>query len=234
MSDPIDHLTLAESRLATQFRDSENLINYLRALMVEAPNLEQVFRDIIDQRWLDTAEGVNLDILGAIVGQPRILVNASIVYYFGFTGASGAQPFGTLVDDSIGGRFRSYKEPTAGNRELTDTEYRAFIKSRIVKNSITPTIPQMISFFRFLFNTDEVIVLDGPMSYVIQIGRILSANEKSFLLNTDVAPKVAAVRATYMEYDADNAFGFAGIPNSLGFGSVNNSNIGGKFASLIS
>jgi len=109
-----------------------------------------------------------------------------------------------------------------------------FIKSRVIKNSITPTIQQVTSFFRFLFNVDQVIILDGPMRYTVLIGKILTDNEKAFLLNTDVAPKVAAVGVGYLEYDADEAFGFGGIPNSLGFGSVNNPSIGGKFASIIS
>ena len=41
----IDHNSLAISRLATQFKESTNLINYIRALLVEANNLEEVFCD---------------------------------------------------------------------------------------------------------------------------------------------------------------------------------------------
>jgi len=230
----IDHNALAESRLATQFSESVNLIAYIKALLVEADTLEQVFQDLLEKRWIDTAEGVNLDIIGAIVGQSRILIDASVLSYFGFSGAAGADSFGTLADTSIGARFKSINESTVGNRRLTDVEYRAFIKSRIIKNSIIPTIQEVTSFFRFLFNVSQVIVLDGPMRYTVQIGRVLTVNEKALLLNTDIAPKVAAVGVGYQEYDVAQAFGFAGVPISLGFGSVNNSSIGGKFASIIS
>lgn len=234
MSTTIDHKQLAQSRLATQFRESTNLINYIKSLLVEADTLEQVFQDIIDKRWIDTAEGINLDIIGSIVGQPRELIDATVLFYFGFLTSPGALSFGTISDPSVGGRFRSVSESTTGSRQLTDDEYRFFIKARIVKNSIIPTLPETTAFFRFLFNVEQVIIIDGNMRYTVQIGRLLTENEKVFLLNTDLIPKVAGVNGSYQEYESAIAFGFGGVPNSLGFGSVSNPAIGGKFASIIS
>lgn len=234
MAESIDHEELAISRLATQFRESTNLIAYIRALLTEADNLEQVFQDLLTKRWIDTGEGITLDILGAIVGQPRILVDAVILFYFGFAPDPGSSPFGSVSDPSVGGRFRSLEESTTGNRVLTDDEYRVFIRARIIKNSIIPTLQNTVDFFKFLFSVDQIIIIDGAMHYVVEIGRILTPNEKAFLLNTDLVPKVAAVGVTYLEYEAENAFGFGGIPTSLGFGSVSNPNIGGAFASIIS
>ncbi len=233
MSDQINHIELAESRLATQFRESTNLINYIKALLTEADTLEQVFQDILNKRWIDTAEGINLDIIGSIVGQSRTLFDAVIVYYFGLATAPGAKSFGTLSDVGIGGRFRAIGEPTTGNRVLTDDEYRLFIRARIIKNSIIPTLQSMVDFLKFLFEVSQVIIIDSDMFYTVSIGRILTANEKTFLTNTDLVPKVAAVGVSYLEYDAEEAFGFKGIPTSLGFGSVNNPSVGGKFASII-
>lgn len=234
MSDIIDHKQLAESRLATQFRESTNLINYIKSLLVEADTLEQVYQDLLNERWIDTAEGVNLDILGSIVGQPRVLIDATALVYFGYLTALGVASFGTVSDPSVGGRFKAIDEPTTGNRTLTDNEYRVFIKARIIKNSIIPTLPETTAFFRFLFDVVQVIIIDGKMNYTVQIGRLLTDNEKAFLLNTDLVPKVAAVGVGYQEYEYDNAFGFGGVPNSLGFGSVANPSLGGKFASIIS
>ena len=234
MATQIDHEALAISRLATQFRDSTNLINYIKALLSEADTLEQVFQDILNKRWIDTAEGVQLDILGSIVGQPRILVDSVLLSYFGFDPDPGASSFGTIADPSIGGRFRGADEPTTGNRELTDGEYRVFIRARIIKNSIIPTVPATISFFKFLFDIEQVIIVDSNMQYTVQLGKALTANEKVFLLNTDLVPKVAAVGVGYQEFDPDSQFGFIGISASKGFGSVSDSSIGGKFSSTIS
>lgn len=233
MPDIINHEELAISRLATQFRESTNLINYIKALLSEADTLEAVFQSLLNDRWIDTAVGIQLDILGSIVGQSRIIIDASNVFYFGFLGDPTSVGFGNLDDPTEGGRLRSIDEITTGNRALTDDEYRLFIKARAIKNSIIPTIQNTINFFKFLFEVEEVTAVDGNMSYSIQIGRILTLNEKTFLLNTDLVPKVAAVGVTYFEYETNNAFGFSEDPTSLGFGDLNDSNVGGSFASII-
>jgi len=232
MSDLINHKELAESRVVTQFKES-NLIDYIKALLVEADTLEQVFQSLLTDRWIDTAQGVQLDILGAIVGQPRELVDAAILSYFGFFPNSGSSSFGSTLDPSIGGRFRSKDESTTGNRELSDNEYKVYIRARIIKNSIIPTLPETLSFFKFLFDVDHIVIIDSNMHYTVQIGRILTPNEKAFLINTDLVPKVAGVGVGYQEYESELAFGFGGIPTSKGFGSVNNSSLGGKFSSII-
>lgn len=229
----INHKELAKSRLATEYSESANLIAYIKALLVEADTLEGVIQDVIDKRWIDTATGVNLDIIGAIVGQPRNLIDAAVLFYFGFAVNPGSQSLGKISDPSIGGRFRSILESTVGDRELTDEEYRLFIRARIIKNSITPTNPAMSSFLRFMFSAEQVLIIDGPMFYTVEIGKRLTANEKVFLLNTDLVPKVAGVGVGYLEYNAAKAFGFTGVATSLGFGSVQDSNIGGEFASII-
>lgn len=75
----IDHEVLGQSRVATQFRESTNLIAYILNLLIEANNLEQVFFDINDGRYIDSAIGTQLDILGSIVGQERIYVSGVLL-----------------------------------------------------------------------------------------------------------------------------------------------------------
>jgi len=234
MVESIGHTEKVITRLSTAYRDSTNLINYIKALLSEANTLEEVFQSLLSDRWIDTAIGVQLDIIGAIVGQNRILVDSTVLSYFGFATGIGSNSFGTLSDPAVGGRFRGIGESTTGDRVLTDDEYRIYIRARVIKNSITPTLPQMISFLKFLFNVDQIVIIDSHMSYTVQIGRPLSSNEKAFLTTTDLVPKVAAVNVNYQEYNSECAFGFGGIPTSKGFGSVSDSSIGGKFSSIIS
>jgi len=229
----IDHIKLAESRLATQYKESVNLIAYIKKLLYESDTLEQVFADIISKRYLENAIGVQQDIVGALVGQPRILIDASMLSYFGFEGDANSQSFGDINNNTIGGGFRSVDESTTGNRSLTDNEYRLYIKARIIKNSISPTSQSLSDFISFLFDVDQVIIVDGKMNYSVQISRLLDTNEKAFLANTDLVPKVAAVGVTYIEYDGDDSFTFTGVPIGKGFGDINNVETGGKFSSLI-
>ncbi len=197
MSIPIDHESLAVSRLATQFRESTNLINYIKALLTEADTLEQVIRDIIDKRWIDTAEGVQLDILGTIVQQSRIV------------------------------------DLETGTIQLTDEEYRLFIKNKIVVNQTHSTPEEIIAQIAFILDSPPILFTDGDVAYYVGIGKILSTEEKA-LLNSGIVPKTAGVNANYAyEYDYDNSFGFQGVPNSAGFGDLTDSNLGGAFASII-
>ena len=70
--------------------------------------------------------------------------------------------------------------------------------------------------------------------YEVSIGRKLTLNEKSLLENTDIVPKTAGVGASYVtEYDYEDFFGFQGVPNSLGLGSLADPQAGGKFGNLI-
>ena len=234
ISKVINHKEKAESRLATEYRDSVRLIGYIRSLLYDANNLEQVFKDIVDNRWIETASGVNLDILGSIVGQSREFIDAEIFDYFGFFDNPIAQSFGTVDDPGIGGRFRIIGEPTQGLRQLSDDEYRLFIKARIIKNTTSSTPEEIISLLGFLFDTDLILFIDGNTSYDISIGKRLSLNEKSIISQTDIVPKTAGVSASYItEFDSNDFFSFKTIPGSLGFGSVTNTELGGKFGQLI-
>lgn len=235
ISETINHKDLAVSRLATQYRDSVKLIAYIKSLLYEADTLEQVFKDLLEKRWIETATGVNLDILGSIVGQTREFIDAEIFEYFGFADNPIAQSFGTLSDPGLGGRFIEIGESTVGIRLLSDEEYRLFIKARIIRNTTSSTPEEIISQLRYLFDSPLVLIVEGvEASYEISIGRRLSLNEKSIISQTDIIPKTAGVSASYVtEFYGDDFFSFQGIPGSEGFGSVNNSELGGKFGQLI-
>ncbi len=235
MSKIIDHKSLAVSRLATQYRDSVKLIDYIKALLYEADDLEQVFRDILEKRWIDTATGINLDILGSIVGQGREFIDAEIFEYFGFADNPIAQSFGSILDPGLGGRFISVGESSTGIRLLSDDEYRVFIKARIVRNATSSTPEEIITQLRYLFDSPLVLIVEGlEASYEISIGRRLTLNEKSIISQTDIVPKTAGVSASYVtEFESDSFFSFKGIPGSDGFGSVNNLELGGEFGQLI-
>ena len=234
MANLIDHKVLAISRLVTQFRESTNLIKYIESLLIESNNLEAVFQSLLEERWIETAIGQQLDVLGIIVGQPRILVDADIFSYFGFAINPTSKSFGTITNASIGGEFRGINTLTEGNRVLTDDEYRLFIKARIIKNISRSTPEDIIKQLQFLFDTSQVIFMDGDTEYTISIGSELTPNDRALLFDTDIVAKTAGVRINYLaQYDYDDFFAFQGVPNSLGFGSVLDSTIGGKLGSLI-
>jgi hypothetical protein len=92
----LDHEAQAISRLLTQFREAPQLHGYIKALMSEANPIECAIIDTLAGRSLDTAVGAQLDVIGEIVGQPREVVDASTLTFFGYGdfGTCGA-PAGT-------------------------------------------------------------------------------------------------------------------------------------------
>jgi hypothetical protein len=66
-----DHVAQANLRLVEQDKESINLNKLLSAIVSPVQELEDCFQDLIYERSLTTATGVNLDNLGAIVGEKR-------------------------------------------------------------------------------------------------------------------------------------------------------------------
>jgi hypothetical protein len=69
--EPIDHVVAALSRLKQQFKDRPKIEAMLTALVAEVQPLESALQQLYHERAIDTAIGAQLDVLGAIVGQPR-------------------------------------------------------------------------------------------------------------------------------------------------------------------
>lgn len=65
------HTTDAIARLPQQHQDKTNLVAFLSALTTQAQNLEDAQWDLFTKRFVDTAEGVQLDAIGSLVGQRR-------------------------------------------------------------------------------------------------------------------------------------------------------------------
>lgn len=65
------HEVDAASRLTEQFKTKPAVVALLKSWAAEIQELEDSANELRLQRALASAEGVNLDVLGAIVGQPR-------------------------------------------------------------------------------------------------------------------------------------------------------------------
>lgn len=65
------HEAEAKARLVQQFKDKAKLEAWLAAYVAQIQDLEDVFFQLLEDRVLDTAVGVQLDGLGDIVGEER-------------------------------------------------------------------------------------------------------------------------------------------------------------------
>lgn len=66
-----DHVAQAQARLIEQFKNKPNLESLLSVLATQTQESEDVYFEVLLERTLDVAVGVQLDALGVIVGQDR-------------------------------------------------------------------------------------------------------------------------------------------------------------------
>jgi hypothetical protein len=69
--DSLDHQAEAAANVLSQYPDSVRLLAFLDAFVDQAQSLEELSQDILVMRSVYTAEGVQLDTLGDIVGLER-------------------------------------------------------------------------------------------------------------------------------------------------------------------
>ena len=225
--DTVLYLEEARDRVTYAFTDKPIFDKYLQLLVLGQVEIQEALKQVMQLRSIDTAEGEQLNVIGRIVGQPRELLEADLYEYFGLQGAANAQSFGELGNSSIGGLFYNYGTPLGGNVLLDDATYRKFIKAKIFKNVTASTPEEFIAFINFLFGTDTTAILaEGNAEYTVLFGRELSTFEQ-VLLNyvstsqgypSRLIPKTVGVRINFGWFEADDYFGFQGVPGAKGFG----------------
>lgn len=205
--DTRDYVSEIRERYTEQFKDKPKFDRYVRTLLAGAIELQLVLKDLMQKRTLDEAEGVQLDIIGDIVGQPRTLYSVASIPYFGFDTSIGAETYGDLNAPNVGGVWYSLGQPLTGNVLLDDNTYRMFIKAKIKKNVARGTPEDVIDAVKFIFDTDNfVLVEDATASFRLDFGFTLTDTQK-LLLDTvlesgftqTVLPKPAGVSFSYTD-----------------------------------
>lgn len=176
-----DYLGQARETITWQFKGKEVVDKYLQLLTSGAIEAQTTLKDLMQLRSIDTATGAQLDILGAIVGQDRVLAAIDFITYFGFENDPFADGFGELGEE-VGGNFYSLGDPVAGNVALNDDTYRLFIKAKILKNKTASTTEDMIAFMDFLFGEGTVNIQEiGDAEVNIYFLRDLTTFEQGLL-----------------------------------------------------
>lgn len=230
------YLDVARSRVTEQFKYNPEdqsggwvFDHYIQLLLGGKIELQEVFRQLMQERSLDTAVGAQLDIIGEIVGQPREFIDTALLTYFAYLGYPEAESYGDLNDSSVGGFYRGLNDPLAGNTLLNDDQYRLFIKAKIVKNSTNATPNQLLEFINFVFGSPQnQLIEEGDAAYTLMVGKELSTFEKVLLTYVSYSsgypsrfvPKPIGVRVNYGTYVAGDTFAFQGVAGAKGYGEL--------------
>jgi hypothetical protein len=159
--DSINYTEVARSRYTGLFKD-DKVFDAIVSTCTQALELYQTeYLEIFDSLLnIDKSSGKQIDLIGGIVGQDRVLANFISTPYFGFQDAPLAQSFGTVSNPAIGGEWRSITNPQQGsNRQLTDEEYRTIIKARILRNVSDGTLNSLLSIINTIDGTTTASVV---------------------------------------------------------------------------
>lgn len=224
-----EYLEDARELSTDQFKDKPIYNKYLQMLLSGAIELQEVYRQLMQERSLNTAIGAQLDMIGNLVGQPRILANADLKSFFGYFGDWHADSFGTFYNDQVGSAWWDGETAMTGSISLNDDLYRLLIRARIAKNVTRATPEDVMLFANFVFDTKGSTVTDeGGAAFTLLIGKELTRTEIGFLrwvydtgyYETKLLPKPVGVDVNYGSFDYDAFFAFQGVPNAKGYGST--------------
>ena len=150
--DIVDYQELATSRYTDLFKDDVVFDAIIKSIISPLQSYQIFLKDFHDNFLsIDNSFGQQLDIIGGLVGQPRVLINFLTEPYFGFEGATNAESFGTESDPDVGGYWRSILNPNAGtSKTLDDGTYRKLLKARIIKNKSKGTINDFLLVMNIL------------------------------------------------------------------------------------
>lgn len=218
----IDHTDRMRQHLISQFQwdvidekiydDKPVLRAILTALGAEMDELNQAINDLKNKRWIDTAEGVQLDGIGEIVDRNRQIDKAIAVQVFGFQGQPNVVGFGQA-------RFRGANESNLESYILDDTEYKLVLALKAMMNNSRATAEDTINSLKYVYNAPIVSLEEiGNANIIIGIGKNLSDNEKLLANAVDLVVKAGGVGLKYKSYYPSAYFGFLSQPNARGFG----------------
>lgn len=212
--------------------EQTNFEQFISALMQPVSEIESLYAKLATITDIDLMTGVNLDVIGQVVGASRTLSNSVPVLYFGFSDQVGAVTFGDEGNVLIGAPFREETAPAFLSSVLTDEQYRRLIKATIIRNYSKGTGDDVLNALSMILDTDLVFVHDaGSMIFGIGIGRILSFQELVLATQLNILPRPAAVNIGYrVMFDNSNFFGFDDTPNAIGFIEEGAVSGGGQFA----
>jgi hypothetical protein len=225
------HAETALSRLTGQHVDKPKFRDCVASLVESMDDIEPVVHhlsrlddlEVRDQFGNYLVQGVNLDVVGAKVGQPRRLRMAVPRNFFGFEleigGFQGAQNFGEEGDLSVGGIFYEEGGVYVDDAILQDAEYRLAIKARIICNHSGAHVEDIYAALRVLLPDSYVVALSnntetytqlypiqvadvGGMALEITIGKDASAIERAMIENAGLLPIASGVAVTYTYQEA--------------------------------
>lgn len=165
---------------------------------------------------LDSAVGAQLDIIGKIVGISRNIEGVIPKTFFGFDDNVNARGFSLAP-------FYTLDQQKYTDTQLSDSDYRFFIRIKIAKNHAKATMADdngsnLNEVILSMFDGYAYMVDNKDMTVTIYIENSPKSYLLPYAITLDLIPLPQAVDVKYISITAREPFGFLNNPNSLGFG----------------
>jgi hypothetical protein len=183
------------------------------ATLEASTSLEVLIQDVLatinHQFDVDSAVGIQLDILGVWVGISRIINTPLSGIYFEWNNASVGWSFGI---------WKGVFSPTTGLTSLPDDSYRTLIKAKIAANAWHGNIPDAYAIWQTLFTGTIIMIQDNQdMTMVIGVaGQPLDVLTQALLVGGYIPLKPEGVRIAYYALPVDTNPLFAWGANGTG------------------
>ena len=198
--------TSYQNLITSEHNQKTNFMNVIGVLTGALGDVTVATQGLVSNFSLNTASGVQLDILGLWIGQSRIIPNVLVTGFFGFSEYStgfpdGLQlPFGELTDPSKGGVFYNLGQAASGTTVLTDAQYLTVLKARIARNQSNGTLSAIENALQFVFNAPCAVTDNGTLSLVINVNVPVSPTDEALLTSLDILPRPAGVAIAGIVY----------------------------------
>lgn len=158
----------------------------------EFENVYDFLNEFFTQFDLDQATGDRLDKIGKIVGISRIVEGGVAKKFFGYIGAANVLGY----DE---GRYFVEGDDLYTDSELTDGQYRLFIKAKISKNNASAVLVDderdgLQSAIQLLFDGEAYVIDNQDMSLNLYVNDDLPTDDLILIIQADLLPKPQAVR----------------------------------------
>ena len=146
--------------LISQYKGQPNINKILDIFCGQLEEIKNAYIQLLNNRHIDVADGVQLDIIGEILGyaRPYILTAPDDIFTLE-NNANLGKGFGTYTNALTGGRFVGFRN-LDGFSFLDDVNYRKRLKGKIIKNHSKGTIDDVLNYIYAIFEQMPTITID--------------------------------------------------------------------------
>jgi hypothetical protein len=177
-----------QDRIYNQYRNKPKAGAWYQITRTLGDKLCSVYSQIRATYDVETATGVQLDVIGRVVGVSREYIYQEIINYVQFGGTSA----------QFGGTTSQFNSALSSFTDTVDDDlYRLIIKSKIYKNNQTATYDDIITALDYVIPNNEITVINGSdMTFSVNFGVPLTTAQALAMDNFPITPEPQGTKFT--------------------------------------